>query len=69
MEEFINQTLKEMQEREDKKMSNIIGLIMRKCGVSHLIVDEEELVLNPENEILQIHDPIKHCIKLKLKGE
>ena len=30
MEEFINQTLKEMQEKENKKVNNIIGLIMRK---------------------------------------
>ena len=69
MEEFINQTLEEMQEKENKKVNNIIGLIMRKCGVSNLIINEEELCFSVQNEVYEIYDPINHCIKLRLKED
>ena len=61
-----------MQEREDKKLNSIIGLIMRKCGVSKLIIDDKEIVdamINPRNEVLQLYDIENKCLRLILKEE
>ena len=68
MEDFINQTLAEMRYKEEKERANIIGLIMRKCGIKRLEIDEEELRYSVANEIQQIHDQKNHCIILVLKG-
>ena len=69
MEDFINQYLAEMRDKEEKERNNIIGLIMRKCNINKLEIDEEELNSSVLNEVKQIYDAKNHRIILMLKGE
>ena len=58
-----------MRDKEEKERNNIIGLIMRKCNINKLEIDEEELNSSVLNEVKQIYDAKNHRIILMLKGE